>query len=154
MLKWFLGLKKSLPEDYKKVGIPTYKSVTDEFEIYKTAIANESGKFNISEIYTSDGLTMVRRLKLKMIGTFSINFLFRLWKRTTKLTVNFIVVSHFEQKSYYYTTKLYLTYFYFLRNTFHLTFFVFDNLKKKLSLFNWRNYCQVATVAFEEVNDR
>merc|ERR1711862_453813 len=52
-------LKKSLPEDYKKVGIPTYKSVTDEFEIYKTAIANESGKFNISEIYTSDGLTMI-----------------------------------------------------------------------------------------------
>ena len=56
----FLGLKKSLPEDYKKVGIPTYKSVTDEFEIYKTAIANEAGKFNISEIYTSDGLTMVK----------------------------------------------------------------------------------------------
>ena len=70
MLKWFLGLKKSLPEDYKKVGIPTYKSVTDEFEIYKTAIANESGKFNISEIYTSDGLTMVRRLKLEIIAAY------------------------------------------------------------------------------------
>ena len=58
---FYLDLKKSLPEDYQKIGIPTYKSVTDEFEIYKTAIANESGKFNISEIYTSDGLTMVRK---------------------------------------------------------------------------------------------
>ena len=66
----FSGLKKSLPEDYKKVGIPTYKSVTDEFEIYKTAIANESGKFNISEIYTSDGLTLVRRLKLEIIAAY------------------------------------------------------------------------------------
>ena len=28
--------------------------------------------------------------------------------------MNFIVVSHFEQKSYYYTTKLYLSYFYFI----------------------------------------
>ena len=62
IIKYFyLDLKKSLPEDYQKIGTPTYKSVTDEFEIYKTAIANESGKFNISEIYTSDGLTMVRK---------------------------------------------------------------------------------------------
>ena len=66
IIKYFyLDLKKSLPEDYQKIGTPTYKSVTDEFEIYKTAIANESGKFNISEIYTSDGLTMVRKQSLK-----------------------------------------------------------------------------------------
>ena len=73
---FFLGLKKSLPEDYKKVGIPTYKSVTDEFEIYKTAIANEAGKFNISEIYTSDGLTMVRLSSKSLNCSLTINFLF------------------------------------------------------------------------------
>ena len=73
---FFLGLKKSLPEDYKKVGIPTYKSVTDEFEIYKTAIANEAGKFNISEIYTSDGLTMVRLSSKSLNCSLSIIFLF------------------------------------------------------------------------------
>ena len=72
----FLGLKKSLPEDYKKVGIPTYKSVTDEFEIYKTAIANEAGKFNISEIYTSDGLTMVRLSSKSLNCSLTIKFLF------------------------------------------------------------------------------
>ena len=73
---FFLGLKKSLPEDYKKVGIPTYKSVTDEFEIYKTAVASESGKFNISEIYTSDGLTMVSPLFKSHFLYFQSFFLF------------------------------------------------------------------------------
>ena len=64
---FLIGLKSSLPEDYKKVGKTTYKSVTDEFEIYKTAVNNESGNFNVSEIYTSDGLTMVILKKLLSI---------------------------------------------------------------------------------------